>query len=215
MEDAVDFSFIWRKSYSYFKCETQHNVTDEGVHTAKCVFTPWTVCTYFLHVALDCPCMLFWQLEARTWHDERDSWYWHEKNPPSHECWGFRHIISIQNVLGGQKLQWPVSSPTSVIKCTDPQTAAGFCGFNGPSRSPQSSAVWFTEELQVLLVDGAGATLPVVVLLLLDFRSKRASISSSSLKELFPYLSFHQARYWKEKAQGGQQVFEPYTLYTV
>lgn len=63
---------VCRKSYSYFKWKTQHNVTDRGVHAAKCVFTLWTVCTYFLVVVLDCPCMLFLQLEAGTWHDEVD-----------------------------------------------------------------------------------------------------------------------------------------------
>lgn len=40
---------------------------------------------YFLGVMLDCPCMLFWQLEARTWHDEGNWRRWH-KIPPSHVC---------------------------------------------------------------------------------------------------------------------------------
>lgn len=47
----------------------------------------------------------------------------------------------------------------------------------------------------------AGVMLVVMASLVLDFRFKRASISSSSLNVLFPYSSFHQARYCGEQSQ--------------
>lgn len=138
---------VCRKSYSYFKWKTQHNVTDRGVHAAKCVFTLWTVCTYFLVVVLDCPCMLFLQLEAGTWHDEVD-WDSDIKKPLlSHDslavlqtwdstsitrscpCWNFLCRTNDESRGGG------VSN-----------SCFGLSGFNSPSRSPQSSAAWDQER---------------------------------------------------------------------
>lgn len=60
---------------------------------------------------------------------------------------------------------------------------------------------------QVLLVPSAGVMLVVtaLLLLLLGFFFKSVSTSSSSLNEFFPYRSFHQARYWKGRAEGESQ----------
>lgn len=57
---------------------------------------------------------------------------------------------------------------------------------------------------QVLIVPSAGVMLVVMalLLLLLGFFFKSVSTSSSSLNEFFPYRSFHQARYWKGRAEG-------------
>lgn len=60
-------------------------------------------------------------------------------------------------------------------------------------------------KTHVLLVP-SGEMLVVKVSLLLppfNFRFKRSSTSSSSLKEFFPYRSFHQARYCRGKAEKG------------
>lgn len=204
---------VCRKSYSYFKWKTQHNVTDRGVHAAKCVFTLWTVCTYFLVVVLDCPCMLFLQLEAGTWHDEVD-WDSDIKKPLlSHDslavlqtwdstsitrscpCWNFLCRTNDESRGGGVRTAALVSVGSTV---------------RAEAHSPRLLEIRKDETdrrlffFQVLIVPSAGVMLVVMalLLLLLGFFFKSVSTSSSSLNEFFPYRSFHQARYWKGRAEG-------------
>lgn len=138
----------------------------------NCVFTLRTLCTYFLGVPLGCPCMLFWQLEAKTWHDNRGI-----KSPGQSANTRFK-IIDTKELLD-ERSCW--------------------CNSNSPQicRPRVMRAEYF---FHVWLGPRTGGTLTELLLstLLLDFLLIRFWISSSSLKELFPYRSVHQARYWKE-----------------
>lgn len=150
-----------------------HNISDTACTQIHVCSYSRTACTCFLGVMLDHPCMLFWQLEARTLHVRREDW--------------------------NNDLKKTLSAHESTCKHEIYHLIRSSCvpGFNGQrvkAQSPRLLGLKKAPAHRNLFVCSYCDDVDAAV------RFKSVCTSSSSLSGFSPCLSFHQAQYWRGRA---------------